>query len=226
MFDHHFSVDAAVAAKPAVGLKRPAAGGSLFFWATKRAFDIALDLALMVLFVPLVAVLWVMNPFLNKGPLFFSQVRMGRDCRPFRAYKFRSMHHVSEISRGADDPLEIDRITPLGRIIRRCRIDELPQIINVLRGDMSLIGPRPDYFEHARVFLETVPGYRARHAIRPGISGLAQIEVGYVAGADATRKKVAADLYYIQNAGWRLESALILKTIATVLFFRAMPKSW
>jgi len=220
MFDHSFST---IGVTP---LRRPVSGavedvrGSRLFWLSKHIFDIVMSVLLLAIFLPAALVLLAINPFLNKGPLFFVQTRMGRGCRPFRAYKFRSMTHVSEIQRRHDDPIERNRITPLGRIIRKCRLDELPQILNVLKGEMSLIGPRPDYFDHAEIFLKTVPGYRERHVVRPGISGLAQVEVGYVEGSDATRAKVAADLCYITNAGWSMEARVIVKTLATILFFR------
>ncbi len=195
-------------------------GGSRFFWFCKRAFDIVVSLVLLIILIPAAGLLLILNPFFNRGPLFFVQERMGRGCLPFKAIKFRSMTHVGEILRGHEDPIEIDRITPLGQLMRKCRIDELPQIINVLKGDMSLIGPRPDYFEHAKAFQATVPGYTERHVIRPGISGLAQVEVGYVEGCEGTRKKVAADLRYIRNAGFRTEIAIFWKTILTVIGFR------
>ncbi len=120
------------------------------------------------------------------------------------------------MTRTAEAPLEINRITKLGRILRKMRIDELPQIINVIRGEMSFIGPRPDYYEHACYFLKEVPGYRERHVVRPGMSGLAQTVVGYVEGSEATKKKVQADLYYITNANLRLELWLIWRTIVVV----------
>ncbi|TNF19090.1 MAG: sugar transferase [Rhodobacteraceae bacterium] len=168
-------------------------------------------------FVGLTALcLLVLNPFFNRGPLLYVQPRMGRNCRAFAALKFRTMQPAARISRGAHDPLETDRITSLGRFLRRTRLDELPQVINVLRGDMSLIGPRPDYFHHARHNLRVIPGYRQRHAVRPGISGLAQTQLGYAAGLDATTAKVRADLYYIQNAGFRLEAWLFWRTLVVV----------
>jgi len=195
-------------------------GGSRFFWLCKRIFDILASLLLMVILVPTAMLLVILNPLFNRGPLFFVQERMGKGCLPFKAIKFRSMTHIGEIIRGHEDPIEIERITPLGKLMRKCRIDELPQIINVLKGDMSLIGPRPDYFEHARAFQASVPGYTERHVVRPGISGLAQVEIGYVEGCEGTRKKVAADLRYIRNAGFRMELTLIWKTLLTVLGFR------
>jgi lipopolysaccharide/colanic/teichoic acid biosynthesis glycosyltransferase len=132
-------------------------------------------------------------------------------------YKFRSMRMTSKRQRHAEDQLETNRISALGRLMRQSRIDELPQVINVLRGDMSLIGPRPDDLEHAKRYLKTVEGYRARHSVRPGISGLAQVTVGYVQGSEGTRRKVEKDLEYIQHQSIRQELAIILRTVLTIL---------
>ena len=132
------------------------------------------------------------------------------------AIKFRTMR-CGTVRRGPNDPVEKDRITPLGRFLRKTRLDELPQIINVLKGDMSLIGPRPDYFHHARSYLRQIPEYRARHAVRPGISGLAQVELGYIQGISQTRDKALIDLRYIQTASFWLDVQIFWATIRTVL---------
>lgn len=161
-------------------------------------------------------VLLGLNPALNCGPLFYIQPRMGKDCRAFSAIKFRTMTPIGRILRSAEDPLEHDRITPLGRFLRRCRIDELPQILNVLRGEMSLIGPRPDYFHHARRYLRSVPGYRRRHDVRPGISGLAQTDLGYVDSTEGTRRKVALDLHYVEGLSFALDFYVFRRTLTTV----------
>ncbi len=189
----------------------------MFHKLAKRFFDIAVSLVLLVPFILSALVLVALNPLLNRGGLFFVQDRMGRDCRPFRAWKFRSMVSASVMERGPFDPLENDRITKLGRILRKSRIDELPQIINVLRGDMSLIGPRPDALSHASVYLLEIPGYRDRHSVRPGISGYAQVMVGYVDGLDGINRKVAADHYYLRNASIRLDSWIAWRTIAVIV---------
>lgn len=186
------------------------------FRATKRSFDIFMSILLLPLLAVLAVLILILNPFYNKGSLFFVQPRMGRDCKPFQAIKFRTMRAVPKVERGADSPLEHDRITTLGRFMRKSRIDELPQIINVLRGQMSLIGPRPDYFDHAVEYLEKIPGYRERHAVRPGISGLAQTELGYIEGMDATRRKVKADLYYISHMSFALEMWIFWRTLSVV----------
>jgi lipopolysaccharide/colanic/teichoic acid biosynthesis glycosyltransferase len=169
-----------------------------------------------VMIVTSLALLFL-NPAKNRGPLFYVQTRMGKDCKPFRAIKFRSMTCAPVIERGANDPLETHRITKLGDFLRRSRLDETPQIINVLKGDMSLVGPRPDYIVHAQEYVETIAGYKDRHAVRPGISGYAQTEVGYVESMDGTRDKVAADLFYIKNRSLRLEAWIVWRTIQTVV---------
>ena len=195
----------------------PKVGGSRIFWKSKRAFDVIVSISLLPLLATIYISLLALNPFFNTGPTIFSQIRMGRKCKAFVAYKFRSMRVSDGCMRGADDPLETNRITKLGGFLRKTRIDELPQILNVLQGRMSLIGPRPDYFNHARVYIRTIPEYRERHELRPGISGMAQVEIGYAEGFEATRAKVLADLDYIKDAGFFLEFQLVLKTISTIL---------
>ncbi|WP_026352637.1 sugar transferase [Yoonia vestfoldensis] len=184
---------------------------------SKRIFDRAVALALLVVLVLVGAVLVVLNPFLNAGPLMYRQDRMGYQCHRFAALKFRTMRAATGAARGAFDALEADRITVLGRFLRKSRLDELPQIINVLRGEMSLIGPRPDSYDHACVYLREIAGYAERHSVRPGVSGLAQTEVGYVDGIDGIRRKVAADLHYIANASFRLDLWIAWRTIVVVL---------
>ncbi len=186
------------------------------FHATKRLMDLVVSLALLPPTLIVALVVLAVNPFFNPGPLFYTQTRMGRNCKPFKAYKFRSMRVVQRIGRNPDDPLEQDRITPFGRFLRKSRFDELPQILNVLRGDMSLIGPRPDYIGHARRYLRDIPGYRERHLVRPGISGLAQTEFGYAEGYEATARKVQYDLYYIANTNPMLEAWIFWRTLTVV----------
>lgn len=190
---------------------------SALFGLSKRFFDLVVCVLLLLPTVLVGAVLLLLNPVFNRGPLFFVQERMGADCKPFRALKFRTMTCAIDNRRGAEDPLETDRITRLGSVLRKARIDELPQIFNVFAGQMSLIGPRPDSFEHAKVYLQAIPEYRLRHSVLPGISGFAQTEVGYVEGIEATRRKVDADLYYIANRNLRMEAWLVWRTIKTMV---------
>jgi lipopolysaccharide/colanic/teichoic acid biosynthesis glycosyltransferase len=187
------------------------------FWTNKRIFDIFVSLILLPLFVITTIILLVFNQFFNPGKLFFIQDRMGMNCEIFSVIKFRTMTHIGKISRKYDDPIETNRITPLGRILRKTRIDELPQILNVLKGDMSLIGPRPDYYLHALEYLKLVDGYQDRYVIRPGITGLSQIRLGYTENLDATLKKVSIDKYYIQNLSYITELKIIINTIFIIM---------
>lgn len=192
-------------------------GGRRAFWATKRAVDLAAATAALLPLALVASALWILNPFHNPGPLFYRQVRMGRGGRSFVMWKFRSMRCAPATARGAYDDVERERVTPLGAWLRRTRIDEAPQVLNILAGDMSLIGPRPDYLPHAERYCETVPGYRLRHAVRPGISGLAQVTLGYAVGREAFATKARADLDYIRSAGWRLEAWIWWRTLVTVV---------
>ena len=191
--------------------------GNKLFWINKRLFDIISCLLLIpLLFIVSIIVLFF-NYFHNQGSLFFIQDRMGKDCNVFSAIKFRTMAPIKKITRKYDDPIETDRITPFGKILRKSRIDELPQILNVLKGEMSLIGPRPDYYLHAIEYMKNVKGYRERYIIRPGITGLSQIRLGYAEGLEATAKKVSVDNYYIQNVNYIIELKIIGNTIITII---------
>jgi lipopolysaccharide/colanic/teichoic acid biosynthesis glycosyltransferase len=213
------SIQAATVDASARGLDLP--HQSRAYVVAKRAFDLGFITVVLLPATLIVALaLLILNPFFNPGRLFFAQKRMGRDCKPFRALKFRTMNTKEGRTRGPDDPVEWERITPLGRLLRLSRFDELPQIFNVYRGQMSLIGPRPDYFRHAHHYMRAIPGYQARHRVRPGISGLAQIELGYAEGMDATRLKTSADLDYIRRASFLLDLWIFWRTIVTVVRMR------
>jgi lipopolysaccharide/colanic/teichoic acid biosynthesis glycosyltransferase len=186
------------------------------FWIYKRIFDILISIILLPLLFIIGITIFVLNRFFNQGALFFIQERMGKDCKVFYAIKFRTMTHVNEITRKYDDPIETNRITPLGGALRKMRIDELPQVLNVLKGEMSLIGPRPDYYVHALEYLNNIEGYRERYAIRPGITGLSQVKLGYAESLDATSKKTIIDNYYIKNIGYRNDLKILVSTIFIV----------
>ena len=186
------------------------------YWIVKRIIDVLISLSLIPVMLILVFMLIIFNRFFNKGSIFFYQYRMGKNCNRFTAIKFRSMQEIDIIYRKHDEPLEYDRITPLGKFLRASRLDELPQIINVLKGEMSLIGPRPDYYEHALIYVRDIPGYRLRYKIRPGISGLSQIRLGYAEGIAATKLKSTIDNYYIQNASLKLDIKIFFGTIITI----------
>ena len=191
--------------------------GNKMFWINKRLFDIVVCLLLIPLFFIISIIILPLNIFFNQGSLFFIQDRMGKNCNIFSAIKFRTMSPIKEITRKYDDPIEINRITPLGGILRKMRIDELPQILNVLKGEMSLIGPRPDYYTHALEYLNNIDGYRERYAIRPGITGLSQVRLGYAESLEATSNKTIVDNYYIKNIGYVTELKILVSTIFIII---------
>ena len=213
MLDFHTGV----LATDDIGIKQANGGAkSKQIRQTKQLMDLLGIVLLSPLLLVATCVLILVNPMLNKGPLFYRQRRMGQNCKPFLAIKFRTMRPATSVRRGAFDALERDRITPFGCLLRKYRIDELPQIVNILRGEMSLVGPRPDFYDHALVYIEQIPGYRARHQVKPGISGLAQTQIGYVDGLRGVERKVACDLTYIARQSLRFDLWIAWRTIVVV----------
>lgn len=194
-----------------------AVGGSTTFWVAKRALDMLIALAAMP-FVALVGLILIaINPLFNPGPLLYSQLRIGRHNRPFTIIKFRTMSDRGGRSSTAFASAEADRIPKFGAVMRRFRIDELPQMYNVLCGEMSVIGPRPEQLDFVKTFAKSIPGYAMRHAVRPGISGYAQVTNGYADCEDTTKEKLEKDLEYIRRAGWKMESYILVRTVWVVL---------
>ena len=187
----------------------------------KRAVDFAsaaIALPLLLPFLVLVAALIRLD---SPGPILFTQQRMGYRGRPFRMYKFRTMVHRSSASEDARLAAmtrdEDERVTRLGKSLRRYRIDELPQIVNVLRGEMSWIGPRPEAVPLSLWYEKELPFYRYRHIVRPGITGWAQVRQGHVADVDEVLGKLHYDFYYIKNFSFWLDVLIVAGTIRTVL---------
>lgn len=182
----------------------------------KRLLDLLAVLALMPLALPLMAVTALAIRLESPGSVLFTQQRMGFHCRPFTVYKFRSMfvdHDGSGFTEEGEDP----RITRVGKVIRKYRLDELPQLFNVLKGDMSLIGPRPESMDLAAWYQRDVPFFHYRHVVRPGISGWAQVEQGYAAEVDGMTRKLEYDFYYIKNFSFWLDMLIVIRTVKTVL---------
>jgi exopolysaccharide biosynthesis polyprenyl glycosylphosphotransferase len=170
---------------------------------------------------PLMLVIAVVVRLSSPGPALYRQTRVGRDGISFTLYKFRSMRADAEAASGAvwaskDDP----RITGVGKIIRKLRLDELPQLFNVLKGEMSIVGPRPERPEFVKTLSARIPYYRQRHCVRPGITGWAQINYKYGDTLEDTIEKLEYDLFYIKNMSFSMDTYIIFHTLKTMLLSR------
>ncbi len=199
---------------PIVSLSEPPIRG--WHWLAKRIMDIAVSAALLLLFTLPFALVALLIKLTSKGPVFYKQERMGLDGKPFLIYKFRSMYEDAELETGpvwavSDDP----RRTPVGRFLRRFSIDELPQLVNVLRGDMSLVGPRPERPSFVKEFKKRIPQYMLRHKVKCGMTGWAQVN-GW-RGNTSIEKRIEHDLYYIQNWSLGLDFKILWRTWRAVL---------
>jgi exopolysaccharide biosynthesis polyprenyl glycosylphosphotransferase len=166
----------------------------------------------LVLVAPLLAVLALAIKLDSRGPVFFIQERAGRDGRPFGLIKFRTMHPCAE-ARSEWVVDNMDRITRIGRWLRRFRLDELPQLVNVLRGEMNFLGPRPHPTGNHVVFMEQIAYYGLRSSVRPGVTGWAQVRYGYANNLDEETEKMRYDLFYIKNRSIWLDARILLETV-------------
>lgn len=188
----------------------------VYLW-LKQALDTLFVLVTAPVTVPLMLITAAAIRLESPGPALFVQNRVGQRGREFKIYKFRSMRADSE-RQGAQFAAQGDaRITRVGRFIRTTRLDELPQFWNILKGEMSLIGPRPEQKAFVDAFEHSIPFYNYRHIVKPGISGWAQVMHGYAADEDATRVKVEHDFYYIKHISFSLDLLIFFKTIKTML---------
>lgn len=196
-----------------IELEDPKVAGGLGYRFVKRAFDVvACGCALVALAIPM-AVISLKIKSESPGPVIYAQERVGRDGKPFKVFKFRSMYTDAEV-RGAQWALGNDpRVTPFGKVMRERRLDEIPQFWNIVRGEMSLIGPRPERPEFCREFEKRIHGWHYRTKVRPGLSGLAQVTGGYDL---LPKEKVVLDLEYIENRSIALDLRIILKTLGVV----------
>lgn len=188
-----------------------------FYGIVKRLCEIVFVLLLSPIWLPVMLIFGAIVKLESKGPMFFVQERVGLGDKDFKVYKLRSMCQDSE-KKGAQFATQSDvRVTKVGKFIRKTRIDEIPQFINILKGDMSLIGPRPEQRVFVEQFKKEIPFYSYRHVVRPGISGWAQVTQGYAASAAETSVKLEYDLYYIKHFSFWLDVLIVLKTIRTML---------
>ncbi len=184
--------------------------------------NVSLSIVVGLVFLLSVPFVFILNLLFNRGPLFYVQTRVGRYGEEFKIYKFRSMVVDAEKA-GAKMATKNDhRITPFGKILRVFRIDELPQIISVIKGDMQFIGPRPERKVFVEQLNKILPFYNVRHLVKPGITGWAQVRYKYGENLEDSFRKLEYDLYYIKNKSITLDMRIILKTITTVLFSRGI----
>jgi len=183
----------------------------------KQIFDIAIALFLSVLTLPLAIVVAIAIKISSNGSIFYSQIRTGLNGREFRVYKFRSMKQDAEKTGLQWAKKKDPRITRVGHILRTTRIDELPQLWNVIKGDMSLIGPRPERPEFDLDLRQEIPYYDLRYLVKPGITGWAQVCYPYCASVEDAYQKLAYDLYYIKNYSLGLDFVIALKTLRVII---------
>jgi lipopolysaccharide/colanic/teichoic acid biosynthesis glycosyltransferase len=181
----------------------------------RRAIELALTILTLPLLLPILAVVATVVRTTSAGPVLFVQPRVGRRGRVFRMVKFRTMYH------GAAGPSFTEtsdpRVTSVGHFLRRSRLDELPQLFNILRGDMSWVGPRPEAFELDQKYVREIPHFALRGIVRPGVTGWAQINQGYAHEGDAMRLKLEYDLYYLKHCSLWLDVVIVLRTFAVVV---------
>lgn len=182
--------------------------------------EIVFSLVGLVFFVVFIPIIFMANFFWNKGSLFYTQERVGKNGRIFQIYKFRTMVENSENNGAVFAQPNDKRITPFGKFMRKTRIDEFPQFINVLKGDMAIIGPRPERPFFVKEIADIMPFYETRHVIKPGLTGWAQVNYSYGESIEESLIKLQYDLYYIKHRSIFLDLSITFKTITTVLFYR------
>ena len=184
----------------------------------KRALDVLISLLLLIPAAPIMLITAIIVRLESPGPVIYKQDRVGLFEKEFTVYKFRSMRADAEKNGAVWASAHDARVTKFGKFIRKVRIDELPQIWNILKGDMSFIGPRPERMAFVTKLKETIPYYSLRHTVKPGLTGWAQVCYPYGASEDDARRKLEYDLYYIKNMSILLDINIVFKTVGVVLF--------
>ena len=189
----------------------------LFF---NRVLDLLFSIIGLLFGLILLPFLIIGNILGNRGPMFYSQTRVGKNGEHFKIFKLRSMvvnaeKHGAQFAQAKDT-----RVTKFGRFLRKTRFDEIPQFINVIKGDMSVIGPRPERPEFVADLIEQIPFYEVRHLVKPGVTGWAQVNAKYGSSQEDSLEKLQYDLYYIKHRSLFLDVTIIIKTLSTILFFR------
>lgn len=189
----------------------------LFF---HRIFDVLLSVLGVLIGVFLLPIILMGNTIANRGSLFYSQDRIGKNGKIFKIIKFRTMIKNAETSGAVWAKKGDVRVTPFGKFLRHSRFDEIPQFINILKGEMSLIGPRPERPFFVKELSQMLPFYETRHIVKPGLTGWAQVKTRYGASIDDSLLKLQYDLYYIKHRGFLLDINILIKTMSTIIFFR------
>jgi exopolysaccharide biosynthesis polyprenyl glycosylphosphotransferase len=185
----------------------------------KRTLDVTASGIGLLLSAPLMGIIALAVKCSSPGPVFFRQVRVGQWEQGFEVIKFRTMREDAESISGAMWAAEKDpRVTRIGRVLRKFRLDEMPQFMNVLKGEMSFVGPRPERPVFVEQLKQRIPYYGERHTVKPGITGWAQINYGYGASEEDALRKLEYDLFYIKQLSLFFDLFIVLKTIKTVLF--------
>jgi sugar transferase (PEP-CTERM system associated) len=185
----------------------------------QRSLDILVSVLGLVTTSLLMLIVALLIKLDSPGSIFYRQERVGKNGQLYKILKFRSMHGDAEQDRTPRWAERTDpRVTRIGRILRRSRIDELPQLVNVLKGEMSLVGPRPERPAFVSVFDRQIPFYAVRHSVRPGITGWAQINYEYAASLEDTKRKLEYDLFYVKNHSVFLDLAILLQTLRIILW--------
>jgi lipopolysaccharide/colanic/teichoic acid biosynthesis glycosyltransferase len=185
----------------------------------KRTIDLFLSTLILILASPVLAAAMLAVKLTSEGPIFFRQQRIGAGQVPFTLIKLRTMQIGSD-AKGDYTSVDDPRITPIGNFLRKSRLDELPQLINVIRGEMSLIGPRAEWEKLVKNYEERIPHYHLRHIVKPGITGWAQVNYPYGANLEDTINKLKYDLYYVRYFSLVMDLTIIIKTGYTMLFGR------
>jgi len=189
----------------------------LFF---HRILDLLFSLIGLLFGLAISPFLLLGNLFANRGPFFYTQVRVGRNGKHFKIYKLRSMIVDAEKGGAQFAQKQDTRVTRFGRFLRRSRFDEIPQFLNVIKGDMSVIGPRPERPVFVKQLSEQIPFYEIRHIVKPGVTGWAQVNAKYGVSAEDALEKLQYDLYYIKKRSFFLDISIVIKTLSTIIFFR------
>ncbi|SHI58994.1 sugar transferase [Algibacter luteus] len=189
----------------------------LFF---HRLFDVLISLLGVISGLVFLPIVLLGNVLGNRGPLFYTQDRIGKNGKIFKIIKFRTMIKNAEESGAAWAKKGDIRVTPFGKFLRHSRLDEMPQFLNILKGEMSLIGPRPERPFFVKELSKMLPFYETRHIVKPGLTGWAQVKTRYASSIDDSLLKLQYDLYYIKHRGFFLDMNIMIKTLSTIIFFR------